>query len=151
MAKLTESQKAAITRLAQERGEDPGLLLHEARLMLENPGAADAPPAKSDSSPDKPPPPNAAADSAKASSASPDGDGADEEGKAEDDAESAPNGGRGFYAYQYPFLKVNEIRASVGLKPIPDGELFSGEWLPKHDGGASKTSGNGGNGGEAQA
>lgn len=47
------------------------------------------------------------------------------------------HGGRGYFAYEYPFLRTNEVRASLFLDPLPDGDLYTGEWLAKHSGGAT--------------
>lgn len=66
------------------------------------------------------------------------GDGPSEESAAE--SATKAHGGKGYYAYEYPFLTVNEIRASLFLDAIDDGGDFSGEWLVKH-GGSSGSSG----------
>lgn len=49
---------------------------------------------------------------------------------------AGPNGKGevGFFAFQYPFLTVNEIRESLGLPAVGDGGKFSGEWLASHGG-----------------
>ena len=48
-------------------------------------------------------------------------------------------GAVGFYAFQHPYMTVNEIRESMGLPSIPDGGALSGDWLAKHGGGKSTT------------
>jgi hypothetical protein len=123
---LTDAQRASVASMAKEWGIDPQELLKEAEAM-----AAEAEGEGPESKEDKP----------------------DDEEKPEPDkkAGSDINGGRGFFAYQYPFLKVNEVRASVGMPPIGDGDLFTQEWLPKHGGGGASPSKatDGGDGGEA--
>lgn len=32
----------------------------------------------------------------------------------------------------FPFMTTNEIRAAIGLGPLADGNLPSGEWLARH-------------------
>ncbi len=54
------------------------------------------------------------------------------------------HGGKGYFAYEYPFLTVNEIRESLFLPPLGDGGMFSGEWLTKHSGGAQPAPPDGG-------
>lgn len=49
------------------------------------------------------------------------------------------HGGRGYFAYEYPVLTVNEIRASLFMEPIADGSLYYSEWLAKHSGAAAPT------------
>lgn len=46
------------------------------------------------------------------------------------------HGGRGYFAYEYPVLTVNEIRASLFMEPIADGSLYYSEWVAKHSGAA---------------
>lgn len=47
------------------------------------------------------------------------------------------HGGRGYFAYEYPVLTVNEIRASLFMEPIADGSLYYSEWAAKHSGAAA--------------
>lgn len=47
--------------------------------------------------------------------------------------------GRGYFAYEFPFLTVNEVRASLFLGPAADGDMYTGDWLKKY-GGSSGTS-----------
>src|SRR3990172_520093 len=49
----------------------------------------------------------------------------------------------GFYAFQHPYMTVNEIRQSMGLPSITDGGAFSGDWLARHGGPKPSPSGNG--------
>lgn len=44
------------------------------------------------------------------------------------------HGGRGYFAYEFPVLTVNEIRASLFLDAVPDGSLYYSEWIAKHSG-----------------
>lgn len=42
------------------------------------------------------------------------------------------HGGRGYFSYEYPFLRVNQVLESLFLPSVPDGDLFTGEWLARH-------------------
>lgn len=42
------------------------------------------------------------------------------------------HGGRGFFAYEFPVLTVNEIRASLFMDPVGDGHLYYSEWIAIH-------------------
>ena len=54
------------------------------------------------------------------------------------------HGGRGYFAYEYEVLRVNEIRASLFLEPAPDGEMFFPEWRRKFGGGSGAPADKGG-------
>jgi hypothetical protein len=106
---LTDEERSALTERAKAEGVDPGDLIAAA----EDADKATAPaPGKTDVA---------------ASGAAPTG--------AESGAKA--HGGRGYFAYEFPFLRVNEVRASLFLDPLPDGDLITGEWLTKHTGPAA--------------
>ena len=59
---------------------------------------------------------------------------ADEAPSAGAESGAKAHGGRGYFAYEYPVLRVNEIRASLFMEPVPDGDLFYSEWAARHSG-----------------
>lgn len=111
---LTADERAKVTELAKAQGLDPAELAAAVEAL------ADAP--------TKPTP--GKNDPAAASGADPAGP----------ESGAKAHAGRGYFAYEYPFLTVNEVRASLFLGTAPDGELFTSEWLAKH-GGSSGSSG----------
>lgn len=112
VARLSPEQEKQIRDLAVEKGDDPDEVVAEVAAALEDEDSAEKPaPGKTDE----------AAGGAPVS--------------AESGAKA--HGGRGYFSYEYPFLKVNEVRASLFLDAIADGELFTGEWLAKHSGSAA--------------
>lgn len=104
---LTDEQRDALRAAAEQAGVDADALIGEAETLRDD----EEPDAEDDDEPTK----DAAA-------------GGESGAKA--------HGGRGYYAYEFPFLTVNEIRASLFLDPVADGEDLSGEWLKKHGGAA---------------
>lgn len=107
---LTPEQEDIIRDAAKANGDDPEEIIAELNRQL-------------DSDPEDPTPgKNDAAAGAEST-------GAESGAKA--------HGGRGYFAYEYPFLTVNEIRASLFLEPIADGDLYSNEWLAAHSGGSN--------------
>lgn len=111
MATLTTKQVESVKALAAELGVKEQGLLDEAQALADEAPPADA----QDPAPGK------------ADAAAPDKPG-------QESAVDA-HGGRGYFAYEYPFLTVNEVRESLFLDSAPDGEMFTGEWLKKHGGG----------------
>lgn len=73
--------------------------------------------------------------------------GAKEAAKKNDDDAPGPkvesgvtaHGGRGYFAYEFPFLRVNQVLEALFLPSVPDGDLFTGEWLAKHSAAPPKT------------
>lgn len=58
------------------------------------------------------------------------------------EAAPAPKGEVKIFAYHLPFMKVREVRASIGLADrIDDDEMPTGEWLAKHGGGVPSPGG----------
>jgi hypothetical protein len=55
-------------------------------------------------------------------------------GTANAESGAKAHGGRGYFAYEYSVLTVNEIRASLFLEPVSDGSLYYNEWVAKHSG-----------------
>lgn len=111
---MTPDQESALRKQAEAAGFDPDEAVAAAkrleRATAPEPGKSDpATPSKSQADPA----PASAESGAKA------------------------HGGRGYFAYEYPVLRVNEIRASLFLEPIPDGDLFYSEWVAGHSGTAA--------------
>ena len=113
MPALSPDEEQRLRELAKERGDDPDEVVAEVVAALDNDEEKPSP-GKTDA---------AAPDAASS--------GAESGAKA--------HGGRGYFAYEYPFLRVNEVRASLFLDPVPDGDLYTTEWLSKHGGSASAT------------
>lgn len=125
---LTEKQRTELERFADENGFDREEFLAEAERQVDANVADDT---EGDGKDQKPRPAPGENDAAAG-------------GAAGQESGAKAHGGRGYFAYEYPFLRVNEVRASLFLPPLDDGDMFTGEWLAKHGG-----SGNGAAGGEA--
>lgn len=106
---VSDELRQHLMDVAEENGVDPEELIAQVESqMTEEPGAEERTPGKNDA-------------------AAPASAGGESAAKA--------HGGRGYFAYEYPFLKTNEVRASLFLEPVSDGDMFTGEWLAKHGGG----------------
>lgn len=106
---LTEKEREQLAAIAEKHGVSPEELIAEAERVADE----ESEPGKNDAAAKDADAPTGAESGAKA------------------------HGGRGYFAYEYPFLRVNEVRASLFLDKIEDGELYTGEWLAKHGGGSS--------------
>lgn len=116
---LSETQAARVREIAERKGKDPDAAVKRAEALAEK----RAP---------KPTPPEAAP-------VEKPGEGVK---LAAPDTGSLPVTVRnGFFAYQFPVLKVNEIRASLGQPAVDDGDMFYDEWLKAHGGGADPMGG----------
>lgn len=105
---MTPDQEKELREQAEAEGLDADAVLEAAKRL----DATDPAPGKTD-----------------AASGEPTSTGAESGAKA--------HGGRGYFAYEYPVLTVNEIRASLFMDPIADGSLYYSEWLAKHSGAAA--------------
>lgn len=106
MPRLNAQQQGIIRKLAESKGDDPDEIIREVSAALaeddDQVGASD--PAASDD---------------------------DESDPSTVESGAKAHAGRGYFAYEFPFLTVNEVRASLFLPPVADGAEFTGEWLAK--------------------
>jgi len=108
VAGLSPDEEKRLRAAAQAKGDDPDEVVAEVNAAIEGDTAEKPAPGKNDE-------------------AAP--------GATAGESAAKAHGGRGYFAYEYPFLRTNEVRASLFLDPIPDGDMFTGEWLAKHSGG----------------